>query len=113
MNSYCGLECGTCEAYLATKNNDGKLRQETAKKWSAQFNSDIKPEQINCEGCKGQGVKFSHCNECKVRKCNLAKKYENCGLCPDYPCQDVSFIVDNVPPAKEYLEQVRKGRKKS
>ncbi|MDD5090230.1 MAG: DUF3795 domain-containing protein [Candidatus Wallbacteria bacterium] len=107
MKSYCGLECETCEAFLATKKNDNTLRSETANKWSAQFHADIRPEHINC---KGNGRKFSHWNECKIRQCNQSKKLENCGCCDQYPCKDISFAVDNVPPAKEYIEQVRKSR---
>jgi hypothetical protein len=32
MVAYCCLKCNGCDAYLATKNNDQKLREETAKK---------------------------------------------------------------------------------
>ena len=32
--AYCGLDCETCEARLATVNNDDALRQRVAKEWS-------------------------------------------------------------------------------
>lgn len=32
--AYCGLDCSTCEARIATINNDDNLRNEVAKKWS-------------------------------------------------------------------------------
>ena len=32
--AYCGLNCQTCDAYLATIHNDQKLKEATAKKWA-------------------------------------------------------------------------------
>lgn len=32
--TYCGLNCQTCDAYLATIHNDQKLKEATAKKMS-------------------------------------------------------------------------------
>ena len=40
--SVCGLNCETCEARIATVNNDDELRKETAEKWQKMFNS-LKP----------------------------------------------------------------------
>jgi len=31
--AYCGLNCETCEARLATINNDDALREKVAKEW--------------------------------------------------------------------------------
>lgn len=31
MIGYCGLDCETCDAYLATVNDDQKLREKTVK----------------------------------------------------------------------------------
>ena len=44
----CGLDCENCDARIATINNDDKLREETAQKWSVMNNtSEITPETIN------------------------------------------------------------------
>ena len=32
--AYCGLDCETCEARLATVNNDSELRIKVSKEWS-------------------------------------------------------------------------------
>ena len=37
---------------IATKTDDQKLREKTAKEWSEMNNTTILPEQINCEGCR-------------------------------------------------------------
>ncbi|HPV87171.1 MAG TPA: DUF3795 domain-containing protein, partial [Caldisericia bacterium] len=63
----CGLDCSKCDAYIATKNNDTKLRAEIARKWKVEFGFDAKPEDINCVGCSLEGAHVGYCNECKVR----------------------------------------------
>ena len=35
----CGLDCENCDARIATINNDDKLREETARKWSIMNNT--------------------------------------------------------------------------
>jgi len=43
----CGLNCATCEARIATVNNDDELRQATAEKWRTQYNTpNITPDMI-------------------------------------------------------------------
>lgn len=109
----CGLDCAACPAFIAHKTNDQALRVKTAAEWSKQFKAELKPEDINCVGClKTKGVLFSHCRECEIRKCGLAKKVKNCALCPDYPCEKIGKFIANVPPAKANLEEVRGTRQK-
>lgn len=76
--SCCGLDCDTCEAYLATKNNDDSLRQRTAEKWTKLYNHPLKPEDINCTDCQNEGVKVGHCMVCKIRKCCIERNLEHC-----------------------------------
>ena len=45
--AYCGLNCETCEARLATANDDADLRQKVAKLWSELNGVEITPEMIN------------------------------------------------------------------
>lgn len=46
MIAYCGLDCEKCDAYIATINDDQKLREKTAKLWAELNNAPILPEQI-------------------------------------------------------------------
>jgi hypothetical protein len=80
----CGLECTKCPAYIATLNNDDNLRQEIAAKWKVQFNADVKPCDVNCVGCLGDGVKIPHCQECGPRLCAVSKKVANCSACQEF-----------------------------
>ncbi len=107
----CGLDCAACPAYVAYRTNDQALREKTAAEWSKQFRHEIKPAEINCVGClKTKGVQISHCAECEIRKCGLARKVKNCAMCKDYPCDKISKFIANVPPAKANLEEVRRTR---
>jgi hypothetical protein len=78
----CGLNCATCDARIATLANDDVLRAKTAEKWSVQFNAPSIPiEAINCTGCMEPGVKLSHCAECQIRNCTIAKGFQTCAPC--------------------------------
>ena len=55
--AYCGLDCETCDARIATINNDDALREKVAGLWSELNGVQIMPEMINCTGCRIEGVK--------------------------------------------------------
>lgn len=87
----CGLDCASCEAFIATKHNDNQLREKTAKAWTARrkakgLNVVIKPEDISCYGCLSAGPLYSKCQRCQIRKCGLGKGITNCRQCKDYKC---------------------------
>ncbi|MCP3923609.1 MAG: DUF3795 domain-containing protein [Desulfobacterales bacterium] len=104
MLAYCGLTCDTCGAYIATRENDDVRREKVAKEWSKTFNVEIPASSINCDGCKSEGIKFSHCNNCEIRKCALEKGVENCGKCAEFACEKLDFIFKAEPEAKRRLE---------
>ncbi len=95
--AYCGLDCGTCEARLATVNNDDSQRSKVAKLWSELNKAEITPEMINCSGCRIEGVKTPYCESlCPIRQCALGKGYETCGSCVDLEkCEKVAMITGN------------------
>jgi hypothetical protein len=108
MIACCGLDCAQCPAYIATWKNDDKLRAETAKKWSTQFNVTIEPADVNCDGCTSDSDRLiNHCRVCEIRKCSRERKLANCALCPEYPCAKLSAFLANVPAAKANLEAIR------
>ena len=107
MTAYCGLNCSKCEAYIATLENDDAKRAETARKWSDLYQADIRPEQINCKGCKSNGVRFSHCDVCHIRQCCLSKGVDNCAVCEDYICDKLSAFISLAPEAGQALEKIR------
>ena len=105
MIAYCGLDCGKCDAYLATIHDDQALREKTAKLWSQLNNAPILPEHINCHGCRADGIKTVFCESlCGIRQCALKKGVTTCGDCPDMEnCQTVGTILSNNPKALKNL----------
>jgi len=111
MIAYCGINCSECPAFLATQKDDDNERKRVATMWSKQFNTDIKPEGINCDGCISESRRlFNYCMICEIRKCGQEKGIKNCAYCDDYACEKLSKFIDNVPEAKATLEEIRKSQ---
>ncbi len=106
--AYCGLTCTECPAYLATQNDDDEERERVAKTWSEQYNSDIKPEHISCDGClPGKARHFSHCSVCAIRACGVVMGVENCAHCDEYACEALESLLQAVPAARAELDKIR------
>jgi len=106
--AYCGLTCTECPAYLATQNDDDEERERVAKTWSEQYNSDIKPEHISCDGClPGKDRHFSHCSVCEIRACGVVRGVENCAHCDEYACEKLEGFLQAVPAARAELDKIR------
>ena len=107
MIACCGLNCSKCDAYLATQENNNDKREETARKWSKMYRANIKSAQINCDGCKSDGMKFFHCNACEIRQCCLSKNVDNCAVCESYICDTLATFIKLAPEAGKALEKLR------
>ena len=105
--AYCGLDCEKCDAYLATVHDDPALREKTAKVWTELNQVPILPEQINCLGCRGDGIKTVFCDSlCEIRQCALKKGVETCGDCGELEkCPTVGMILTNNPEARNNLRR--------
>ena len=62
IRAYCGLDCGECEAYVATQKNDRAGLEAAAKKWTAQFGGkDMGADVCVCDGCStGKRTSTAH-----------------------------------------------------
>ena len=63
---------------------------------------------IDCMGCRTEGVKFAYCNGmCSIRRCVSEKGYETCGDCPSMECCPmVGAVLRHAPGAKTNLLSV-------
>ncbi|NCC25797.1 MAG: DUF3795 domain-containing protein [Deltaproteobacteria bacterium] len=109
MIAFCGIDCGTCEAFIATATDDDILRKKVANQWTEAYKVQILPEYINCTGCHSSGVKVHYCeNMCEVRKCAVERNVETCAQCEDYPCSRLALIFSHAPHAEAMLNSLRK-----
>ena len=109
--SCCGLVCSECPAFVARKRGDDTLRREAAATWSEMYGAEIKPEDMNCDGCTvAGGVHFSYCEQCEVRPCCLGHGVDNCALCPDYSCDKLDKLHELAPSARTNLDEIRARR---
>lgn len=108
MIAYCGLDCTECDAYIATKNEDEELKRTTAKRWSKEYGSDIRPEDVNCVGCmEVKGAHIIHWDRCDILKCCKERDIENCGQCSEFPCEKINSYFEEGLPTKERLENIK------
>ena len=108
MIGCCGIVCSECPGFLATQKDDDEERRKVAELWSKQYNSDIKPEDINCDGClSGSERLINHGKVCEIRKCGQDKNLKNCADCDDYPCEKLNQFFEMAPDAKTTLEDIR------
>ena len=104
--AYCGLDCEICDARIATVTNDWDLRKEVVHKWSELNGVEIKPEMINCVGCRVEGVKTPYCESmCPIRICAVKRGVETCGFCEEMEsCDKLGAIINNNHNARENLK---------
>lgn len=73
---YCGLFCGACELFLATRENDlDRISRENA----------IPVKLLNCMGCRSNIVSL-YCRNCSIKKCCIEKGISVCVECYEFPC---------------------------
>jgi hypothetical protein len=104
--SCCGLNCEKCDARIATMANDDAMRTKVSDLWRTQYNvANITPDMINCTGCREEGVKIGHCQECLIRKCVNEKKFGTCGECDALgTCEMVAQVHKHAPDALTNLK---------
>jgi hypothetical protein len=119
--AYCGINCDKCPVFIATSEDDDSLRQKTAKEWSNLYGKilesfgihSLKPEDINCYGCRSEQGLFIGCASCSIRKCCQDKGFITCAGCDEYESCDMlksfySFEIHQI--AKENLDRMRMNR---
>ena len=109
--AYCGLNCKTCQAYLATVSNNDSLRKKVADEWSRLNGVTITAEMINCVGCRTDGVKTPYCQSlCPIRQCALGQGIETCADCTEADiCEKLRAITEHSTDAFKNLKGMHEG----
>ena len=110
----CGLVCNDCISFIATQENDDKMREKVIEAWSTGMER-LKLEDIDCDGCTIGRRLHTFCQVCDVRKCGLQRGIENCAYCGEFPCGKLEklwsgFRTVSGAEAKANLEKIRESR---
>ena len=107
MIAYCGIDCSKCKSYLATQSGSSDELAKVAKNLEKIYRAEVAPEYVICDGCKADKRHSFFCsNKCKMRQCCIDKNYNSCIECPDFPCKELEFELNNTPEARENLEKL-------
>jgi hypothetical protein len=90
----CGLYCGVCAVYYATRDNNQKFRDRLVSVYKGKLpdSEGLSVEDMCCEGCLSERP-FGFCEECFIRDCTQSKGYAGCHECDDFPCH----FIDDFP----------------
>ncbi len=111
-NTYspCGIDCNSCDAFIATQTNDLELFEKLAEQFKVNQGLEIEPEKLRCNGCMNEGVHIGFCDECGIRACAIEKGYQNCADCDLLPCEKGSFIWTEGSASLANLRSIRRVR---
>ena len=92
--SPCGLYCGVCGVYQATKDNNQKFLKVLLKMYKAFIPGAnyLTTDDLLCNGCRS-GRRSFFCKTCSIRDCSKENKYTGCHECDSFPCQ----LIQNFP----------------
>jgi len=79
----CGLYCGTCSIYIATRDKNEKFKEILGNLYGTT------PEETECYGCMQADPPqklYSYCKDCRIRKCINSNDYYSCHQCDEWPC---------------------------
>lgn len=82
----CGLYCGTCGVYIATRDNNTKFKTALGNLYGST------PEETECRGCMQPDPPeklYGFCLLCKMRDCVRSKGFYSCHQCDAWPCDMV------------------------
>jgi len=93
--AYCGLSCGDCPAYLATRAEDADMLDRVLVRWREAFDAPhLTVADILCDGCLPRdGRLCGYCRHCRIRPCAIGRGIANCGHCDRYACEHLERLL--------------------
>jgi hypothetical protein len=83
----CGLYCGTCGVYIATRDNNEKFKKVMGNLYGTKL------EQTECSGCmqpEPPEKMYGFCRICTIRQCVRSRNYYSCHQCGEWPCRMIN-----------------------
>jgi len=79
----CGLYCGVCGVYIATRDHNEKFKAILGELYGS------KPEDTECLGCMQADppeLLYGFCSSCPIRQCVKDRGFYSCHQCTEFPC---------------------------
>lgn len=93
---------------MATKSDDNVARKMISAFLAEKFGLNLKPEDINCDGCLAvRGRLLSFCQICEIKQCCSKKGLENCAVCNEQPCEKLVKFHEFSPDAKATFDALK------
>jgi len=99
--AYCGIYCPECSFKVAFESKRREHLANMPSKYDSFKDSDL--ADCDCSGCKRQNVG----GECRIKDCAVSRDLDHCGLCQDFPCEQLSaFADDGIPHHQKAVENL-------
>jgi hypothetical protein len=100
--AHCGLYCGVCGVYYATRDNNDKFLERLLAMYREKIPGleDISIDDLKCDGCLSDRVNL-FCKGCVIKSCTREKGYTGCHECHDFPCDRIENFP--VPVGKKVI----------
>ena len=86
----CGLYCGVCGVYYATRDGNEKFLKKLLGVYQGNIPGleNLTTEEIKCDGCGSDRVSI-FCRVCAIKDCVREKGFSGCHECDDFPCRHI------------------------
>lgn len=110
--SPCGLYCGVCGIYVATRDSNESLQKKLAATYGT------RPSKTACRGCmqpEPAECLFQLCNSCLIRACARDKDLNSCAQCDAFPCNKIDtfpfpvarqFMLEFIPQWRAFIDEL-------
>ncbi len=98
----CGLYCGVCGVYYATRDNNDRFLERLLNFYQSTISGidHLTIEDLKCLGCLSDQVSF-FCRVCAIKDCTREKEIAGCHQCGAFPCTHVENFP--VPVGKKVI----------
>ena len=88
--AHCGLYCGVCGVYYATRDDNDKFLERLLAMYQEKIPGleGVSLDDLKCDGCLSDRVSL-FCRRCAIRACAREKEFSGCHECQDFPCDHI------------------------
>jgi len=98
----CGLYCGVCGVYVATRDSNAGFMERLLGVYRSQIRGldKLTVKDLECDGCLSDRKSY-FCQHCNIRECTKSKQYDGCHQCSEFPCDHIDKFP--VPVGKKVI----------